>query len=107
MTNKIVILDKTKTTATLYENHAQIGTRRTFSTGTFTTPNTMAFGTVKNNGVISTGNNFNGYIYYGRFGALRNYLPGLVNGLAGMYDTYNDKFYPSESGTDFISGPTL
>lgn len=46
--------------------------------------------------------------YYGvRLGSTANYVPAKVNNVAGMYDTYNDTFYPSISGTAFIAGPEL
>jgi hypothetical protein len=47
---------------------------------------------------------FIGNIYYVGFGSQCNLVPVKVNGVAGMYDTYNDIFYSSISGTDFTAG---
>ena len=49
---------------------------------------------------------FYGNLYYIRLGGY-NFVPAKVGGVAGMYDTYNDVFKPSESGTPFVAGPTL
>jgi hypothetical protein len=50
---------------------------------------------------------FYGYIYYIGFGTDKNFVPAKVNNVAGMYDTYNDVFYPSASGAAFIAGSEL
>ena len=34
---------------------------------------------------------------------VRNYLPAVKDGVAGLYDTVNNTFSPSASGTDFLS----
>ena len=52
-----------------------------------------------------------GKVYYLRIyenGTLiRDFVPYMVDGVAGMYDTLNDKFYASTSGTAFIAGPKV
>lgn len=35
------------------------------------------------------------------------FVPAKVNGVAGMYDTYNDTFYSSSTSTPFTAGPEL
>ena len=52
------------------------------------------------------GSYFVGNIYYVGLGAY-NLVPAKVSGVAGMYDTYNDFFYPSTTSTPFTAGPEL
>ena len=41
-------------------------------------------------------------------GALvRDFVPGVKNGVAGLYDRQNDKWYASKSGTALIAGPVF
>lgn len=108
LTNRDIVFYKNATSCQLAENHSLIGTKRTFSvSASFTAPDTIILGSAQNTGTISTGGAFNGYLYYAGFGAERNFVPALVNSVAGMYDTYNDVFYPSTSGTPFVAGPAL
>ena len=90
---------------TLYKNNSQLGTKSA-TASTFTTPYTMYVGSANFSGSWSV-YRFYGYIYYFGFGADKNFVPAKVNNIAGMYDTYNDVFYPSESGTPFIAGPEI
>lgn len=90
---------------TLYKNNSQLGTK-TATAATFTTPITMYVGSSNLNG-SGAGYPFRGYIYYFGFGADKNFVPASVNNMVGMYDTYNDKFYTSESGTEFVAGPAI
>ena len=90
---------------TLYKNNAQLGTA-TLTAATFTTQYTMYVGSSNYSG-SGAGYPFYGYIYYIGFGADKNFVPAKVNNVAGMYDTYNDVFYPSTSGTAFVAGPEL
>lgn len=55
-----------------------------------------------NNAGTMTGPYF-GRVYYLRLGLQRNFVPALVNGVVGMYDTYNDTFYSSASSTPFTA----
>lgn len=48
-----------------------------------------------------------GRIYYLSFGSSRSFVPAKKGGLVGMYDNYNDVFYPSATSTPFIAGPTI
>ena len=36
---------------------------------------------------------------------VRDFVPGIKNGVAGLYDRQNDKWYASQSGTALIAGP--
>lgn len=92
--------------AQIYENTVSIGSK-SLSVSSFTTPYTLGFGTTKLNGDFYPQNAFNGYIYYANFGPQRNYIPVLINNVAGMYDTYNDQFYPSITETAFVAGPLI
>lgn len=52
-------------------------------------------------------NKFTGRYYFLGFGSSRNFVPAKVNGVAGMYDTYGDTFYPSATASPFIAGTAL
>lgn len=88
----------------LYENNTQ-KTKQTHTAATFTTDYNIFVGAGNNAGSVSY--NYTGRIYYLGFSNSRNFVPAKVNNVAGMYDTYNDMFYPSASSTPFIAGPTL
>lgn len=107
LTGRVVFFAKDTTTARLVENNSTIGSARTFSTESFTTPYTLAFATIKNNGAFRTAEGFTGNIYYAGFGSDRSFVPAKVNNIAGMYDTYNDVFYPSVTETAFGAGPEI
>lgn len=80
-------------------------TKQTVSSSTFTTDYNIYVGA--NNVAGTPGSYFSGDIYYLRFGITRNFVPAKVRGAAGLYDTYNDVFYPSATENPFIAGPTL
>lgn len=90
----------------LYKDNAQQGSRVSGPTANFsTTPATIHVGG------SNTGDELD-YLFYGRiyficFGSSRSLVAAKVNNVAGMYDTYNDVFYPSTTGTAFIAGPEL
>lgn len=108
LTGRDIVFYKDATSCQLAENHTRIGSKKTFSvSASLTTPDTMVIGSAKNTGTISAGGAFNGYLYYVGLGKDGNFVPASVNNVAGMYDTYNDVFYPSASGTAFIAGTTL
>ena len=90
----------------LYKNNSSLGTK-TGASGTFTTPQTMYVGTSNIEGDEQMQYAFYGRIYYHSLDAQHAYVPAKVNNVAGMYDTYNDVFKPSVSGTPFIAGPEL
>lgn len=88
----------------LYENNTQ-KTKQTHTAATFTTDYNIFVGAGNNAGSVSY--NYTGRIYYLGFLSSRNFVPAKVNNVAGMYDTYNDMFYPSASSTPFTAGPTI
>lgn len=96
-----LIAQKSGVTHYLIQNNT-IKTTLNFTAATFTTDNNV--GVFAN----ATGASpFGGCMYYLQFGADRNFVPAKVNNIAGMYDTYNDAFYSSASGTNFVAGPEL
>ena len=38
---------------------------------------------------------------------VRDYVPAIKDGVAGLYDRQNDEWYQSQSGTELIAGPAL
>lgn len=90
----------------LYKNNSSLGTK-TGASGTFTTPQTMYVGTSNIAGDGQMQYAFYGRIYYHSLDAQHAYVPAKVNNVAGLYDTYNDVFHPSESGVPFVAGPTI
>lgn len=108
LTNKVVTLVKGSASASIYENNEQIGSTVTISVdSSWSSPDTFAIGTTKFGGSMSSANAFNGYLYFFGVGSSKNFVPAKVNGVAGMYDTYNDVFKPSESGVAFVAGPEV
>lgn len=103
-TNANLVWIKTNNTAALYKNNAQLGTVTGGTGTTFQTTYNIGVGTLNNAGTLLSGASLVGKIHYVGLGTLRNYVPAEVNGIAGMYDTYNDTFHPSASGTAFIAG---
>ena len=107
-TNKAMVLVKSNNTATLYENGTQRGTKQKTGVDTaFTTNLTMTIGGTRNTSTTFSDNKFYGRFYYVGLGSLANFVPAKVSGVAGMYDTYNDVFYSSESDVNFTAGPEL
>ena len=88
----------------LYLNNISMASNN-FTASSFTTDYDIVIG-----GNNSAGNkmaNYNGRIYYLSFETLKNLVPAKVNNEAGLYDTYNDVFYPSDTETSFTAGPEL
>lgn len=107
LTNKDVVAVKSDATLTLYQNNLQIGTNeKSGVSSSFQTAGDMAVGTVKTGSTYNS-EGFIGRIYYVGIGGSRSLVPAKVNNVAGLYDTYNDVFYPSISGTDFTAGTIL
>lgn len=109
LTGRDFVISKMNNVLAAYENNALVGRERTFSgaTSTFSTTLTMYVGGTRSGASSFVDNKFTGRIYIMGLGATANFVPAKVNGVAGMYDTYNDVFKPSESGTDFVAGPEL
>lgn len=106
LTNRNVIAVKNNDVLTIYFDNAQKGTGTRTTSSSFQTDGTMFVGTI-NSGGSPNSSYFQGRYYYLNLGTQRNYVPAKVSGVAGMYDTYNDVFKPSVSGTPFIAGPEL
>lgn len=99
---KTVNVIKTNNVFRAYYNYAELGSGTTGSTNTnFSAGYYIAIGASKN--VDNFTQKFHGYIMYARVGK-HNYVPASVNGVAGMYDTYNDVFRVSETDTPFTAG---
>jgi len=90
----------------LFKNNTSLGSA-TGSTGSFTTPYTMYIGASNQHGNEDLTYAFYGRINYISLDTQHAYTPAKKNNVAGLYDTYNDVFHPSESATPFIAGPAL
>lgn len=102
----IVLVKGTTNSASLYKNATQIGTTVSpSSSSSYVSSGNLCVAAL--NLGSSYAQPFTGRIYYVGIGSSRSFVPAKKNGVAGMYDTYNDVFYQSESGTPFIEGPTL
>lgn len=102
----VVVKTYNSTALTVYKAYSKIGTgSKSGVSSSFVTDGNLYVGAL----LTSSGASalFEGRLYYARFGNERNFVPAMVSGVAGMYDTYNDVFYPSISGTAFTAGPVL
>lgn len=107
LTNKDIVIAKSNNVGYTYYNNTQIGTgTRTGVATSFSTGLTMYVGATRNGQSSTIDSLFRGRIYYVGFGAQRSFVPAKMGSRVGMYDTYNDVFYPSIT-TPFIAGPTL
>lgn len=104
-TNKKIVYVKNNNVATAYVNNSQEGTVTGTSGSSFVTDYNLFMGAVNVAG--TPGGHFVGKLHYCGMGTNRNYVPAQVNNVAGMYDTYNEVFYPSATATPFVAGPTL
>ncbi len=105
-TNKKIVYVKQNNVATAYINNTQEGTVTGTSGTSFETEYNLFIGAMNTEGSGVTGRH-DGKLYYCGIGTYRNYVPAKVNGVAGMYDTYNDVFKPSMTETGFIAGTEL
>ena len=109
LTGKEVTFFKARNSGNLYittGNSIQIGAGTiTGVSNTFVSNKTLCVATLNLENGFDTTEVAHGRFYYVRFGSERSFVPALVNNVAGMYDTYNDVFYPSISGNPFIAGP--
>ena len=107
--NKDLVVVKSNNTFTAYYNNATFGSAVTFSVNSsYSTGSPLGIGSnyLNYSGNPQWDSDFVGNIYYVGLGAY-NLVPAKVSGVAGMYDTYNDTFYPSFSSTPFTAGPEL
>jgi len=91
----------------LYDGASIGSNNKTGVSSSFESAGTLAIGTFKQSSTSFSNLYFIGRIYYVGLGSSRSFVPARVNGVAGLYDTYNDVFYPSATSTPFIEGPTI
>lgn len=106
-TGSDLVLLKKDNTFDVYENGSAVGTSQTVTSSAdfVTSYNVYAF--TLNNAGSATSQRFEGRVYFLGFGAERNFVPAKKNNIVGMYDTYNDKFYQSETSIPFVVGPAV
>ena len=105
MNGETYIVSKVATKCYVIKDHVKISELNS-TAYTYTTECDIAVGTLnKADGAASTP--YKGLIHYIRLGQERNYIPALVGGVAGLYDTFNDKFYQSETNVQFAPGPLV
>ena len=107
VTNNDLVLTKDNNVFYAYKNNTQLGTYTGNSDSTFSVGLNVYVGAENRAGEANMTESFVGRFYYVGFGTQRNYVPAKVNGVAGMYDTYNDVFKPSATETAFTAGPTI
>lgn len=93
--------------SSLYKDNAALGSSVSFDAATFTSNKTIFIASSSSVGIHESTYGFYGRIYYIGFGARGNFVPAQKGSRVGMYDTYNDVFYPSATNTPFIAGPTI
>lgn len=102
-----IVVVKNNNTITAYKDNATLGSALTFSvSSSYSTGVPLGIGATWISNSSTWGNFFVGRIYYVGLGSY-NLVPAKVNGVAGMYDTYNDTFYPSITSTPFTAGSTI
>ena len=105
--NKYLTLIKTNNSFKGYYNYDELGTGYTGTTDTsFDTRYYISIGARRNGPDGTFTNKFSGRFIYAKVGN-HNYVPALVNNVAGMYDTYNDVFKSSETDTPFTAGTPI
>lgn len=113
VTNNVVktgidlIVTKNNNVFSAYENGTLLRTVNGSTNTSFQTTYTLAVGTYNAAGTINSSEAYYGRIYYIGFGDQMNLVPAKSGTTVGLYDTYNDVFYPSISGTAFVAGPEL
>jgi len=107
VTGNDLVVTKNNNVFTAYKNNTQLGTYTGDANTSFSVGLNVFVGTINNSGTANMSESFVGRLYYVGFGTQKNFVPAKVSGVAGMYDTYNDVFKPSESGTPFLAGPSL
>lgn len=106
--NKEIVVVKSDNKFSAIYNNAAFGNTITYNVAsTYSTGVPMGVGATWYENTSAWGNKFIGKIYYVGFGSQCNLVPAKVNEVAGMYDTYNDVFHSSTSGTDFTAGNEL
>lgn len=105
LANIELVLSKYNNVFSIFRSGSQVGTTYNGSTSTtYTSGQTCIIGGTFQSGSFVQAQAFEGNIYYVSLGT-KAFVPAKVNNVAGLYETYSDMFYPSESGTAFIAGP--
>lgn len=108
LTDKDIVIVKNNNVGYTYYNNTQIGAGNLSGVDTsFSTGLTMYVGATRSGESSTIDSLFIGRIYYVGLGAQRSFVPAKKGSRVGMYDTYNDVFYKSETSTPFITGPTI
>lgn len=102
LTGTDVIVTKVSDTAYAYRNQTQLGSGTRSTSSSFSTTETLVVGGTRDNGTIFRDDKFEGRIYFVGLGSQKNFVPAKKGSKVGMYDTYNDVFKPSASGTPFV-----
>jgi hypothetical protein len=98
----IAVKETNNQTAKAYINGSQIGSVTASAASDFVTETTINVGAGAYGN--DSGRRFTGRYYYVGIGSSRSLVPAQVGTRVGMYDTYNDIFYSSISGTNFTAG---
>ena len=104
VTGDKIIFTKKNNVFTANRNGVQLGTWTGDTSTTFSAGYNCFIGGLNSSGNLNAP--FVGRIFYVGMGS-KNFVPALVNNVAGFYDTYNDVFYPSASNTPFVAGSTI
>lgn len=104
VTGDKIVFTKKNNVFTANRNHSQLGTYTGGASTSFSSVYNCYVGGMNSSGNLDAA--FVGRIYYVGMGS-KNFVPALVGGVAGFYDTFNDVFYPSASGTPFVAGTTI
>ena len=106
--NKYVTLFKKNNSFKAYYNYTELGSGYTGTTDTTFDTGYFLYIGARRNAAKEAGADqyFGGRLVYARVGD-KNYVPALVNNVAGMYDTYNDVFKASETSTPFTAGTPI
>ena len=105
--NDIVLVKGLTNAASIYKNYSRLGSQVSpTSSASYVTSDTLSVAGLKL--PDHYGEIFKGKLYYVSIGTQHAFVPAKDSSdVPGMYDTYNDVFYPSESGTPFVAGPTI
>lgn len=106
LSQDIVLVKGTTNSASLYKNATQIGsTVSPSSSSSYVSSGNLCVAAL--NLGSSYAQPFTGRIYYVGIGSSRSLVPAKKGSRVGMYDTYNDVFYDSDTATPFTAGPEL
>lgn len=103
----LVLVKGTTNTTTIYKNYARLGSAISpTSSSSYVSSQTLNIASLKL--ASSVGEMYKGRIYYLSIGTGHAFVPAKDgNGTPGMYDTYNDVFYESDTATAFVAGSEI